>query len=103
MRSLITVLSATILACAAAPAVAEDGPSVVVSYKDLNLASSEGRKALETRIATAVETVCGRANRASVRQGHEWAECRELTTIAARQEAAKVIARAETVQVASAN
>lgn len=103
MRSLITVLSATILACSAAPAFAEDAPSVVVSYKDLNLASAEGRKALKTRIAAAVETVCGRANRASVQQGREWAECRQLTAAAARQKADRVIARAETVQVASAN
>jgi UrcA family protein len=103
MRSLITVLSATILACSAAPALAEDAPSVVVSYKDLNLAAPEGRRALETRIAAAVETVCGRAHRASVQQGREWAECRALTAAAARQKAKRVIAQATTVQVASAD
>lgn len=103
MRSLITVLSATILACSAAPAIAEDAPSVVVTYKDLNLSAPEGRQALKTRIAAAVETVCGGAYRASVQQGRDLAECRTLTTAAAEQKAERAIARAATVQVASAN
>ena len=103
MRCLITVLPATFLAFSAAPAFAEDAPSVIVSYKDLNLAAPEGRRALETRIAAAVETVCGRTDRASVRQGRASAECRELTAAAARAKAERVIARAETVQVARAN
>jgi UrcA family protein len=103
MRSLITVLSATILACSAAPALADDARSVVVSYQDLNLAAPEGRRTLEWRIAAAVETVCGDASRASVQQYRDLAECRELSAAAARQRADQVISRTATVQVASAN
>jgi UrcA family protein len=103
MRSLITVFSATILACAAAPAVAEDAPSVVVSYRDLNLATMEGRQELETRIAAAVETVCGRASRGTLQQAREWADCRQLTAAHARRAADKAVAKAERMLVARAD
>ena len=107
MRSLILpVLAAATLAGAAAPALAEAAPSVAVSYTDLNLTTPEGRKALEARIAAAVDTVCARPHLSSVEQGHAWAECRELATADAQRQASEVIAAAEaaeTVQVASAD
>lgn len=106
MRSLIPVIAAAILAGSAAPALAETVPSVVVSYQDLNLATPEGRQALEARIAVAVDTVCDRPHRVSVTAGHAWAECRELAAADAQKQAGQVIAAAEaeqTVQVASAD
>jgi UrcA family protein len=106
MRSLIPVFAAAILAGSAAPALAEAAPSVVVSYSDLNLATPEGRQALESRIAVAVDTVCARPHRSSVQQGEAWAKCRELAAADARSQASQVIAAAEaddTVQVASAD
>ena len=104
MRSLIPVFAAAILAGSAAPALAEAAPSVVVSYSDLNLTTPEGRQALETRIAVAVDTVCDGSNRFSLQQTQAWAECREHTAAEAQSQVNQVIAAAEaeqTVQVAS--
>ena len=107
MRSLILpVFAAATLAGIAAPALAEGAPSVMVSYKDLNLTPPEGRQALESRIAAAVNTVCARPDLSSVQQGQAWAECRDFATADAQRQASRVIAAAEaaeTVQVASAD
>lgn len=103
MRSLITVLTAAILANVAAPAIAQDKYVVPVSLRDLDLTTPEGRRVLEKRIAAAVNTVCGEAYRGSVQQGRELAECRERAAADANRQATRAIALAETVQVARAN
>ena len=43
----------------AAPTTAAFAEEKAVSYSDLNLATPEGQAALETRITTALEDVCG--------------------------------------------
>ena len=40
------------------PAFARSADTVLVDYADLNLASAAGRRALDNRIAAAVDTVC---------------------------------------------
>jgi len=104
MRSLILpAFAAAILAGSAAPAMAEVAPSVVVSYKDLNLATPEGRQELETRISAAVNTVCARPTRSSVRAGQQWVECRKVAENEAFSQADQVLAMNDSIQVASAD
>lgn len=55
-RHLIAMTAAAVLGAAATPAVAE---SLSIPYKDLNLASAEGQKALDLRIESAVRKFCG--------------------------------------------
>lgn len=103
MRSLIPVFAAAILAGSAAPALAEVEPSVVVSYSDLNLATAEGRQALESRIAVAVDTVCARPHPTSLQQSRISAECRKRSAADAQRQMRRVIGASENVQVASAD
>jgi UrcA family protein len=55
MTKIPLVVAAIALALPTVPTVAEER---TVSYADLNLASPEGQKALERRIANALEEVC---------------------------------------------
>lgn len=59
-----SVLSLSLIAIAAttAPAFAETGNSMAVSYHDLNLATQEGKAALTKRINRAADAVCAEAN-----------------------------------------
>jgi len=60
---------------ATAPAVAAEAPRVAhVSYGDLNLASDEGRSALDSRIKSAARAVCLEGGR-DVRSLTEEARC----------------------------
>jgi UrcA family protein len=57
--------SAAVLTAAtltASTATAQDTRSVEVRYDDLNLESAAGQARLETRIGSAVRSVCGAAN-----------------------------------------
>jgi UrcA family protein len=62
--SRVAVLAACLLAgtlgVARAAAPLEDGPSLVVSYGDLDLSSADGVRALYKRIALAAREVCPR-------------------------------------------
>jgi UrcA family protein len=101
MRGLILpVLAAATLAGSAAPALAETVSTVVVPYRDLNLASPEGQQTLKTRIAAAVDTVCAAPAPRSLSETADRAYCRKTSATNAHEQAAKVIALATTVQVA---
>lgn len=54
----------------AAPAKAQDDdmPRVTVPYSDLNLASVDGRKRLDTRVRSAIREVCQTEPRPTLRQ-----------------------------------
>ncbi len=62
----ISLLAATVLCAAVAPAFAEDAASDIVqrsvSYADLDLSAPAGVAALDHRIDAAVAQVCGRAD-----------------------------------------
>ena len=62
MKSAIPFLAAAALACSASGplfAANSDAPQVSVRYTDLDLSTSEGRAALETRIQVAARNLCG--------------------------------------------
>jgi UrcA family protein len=83
--------------------MAETVSSVVVPYRDLDLASPEGQHALKTRIAAAVNTVCANPTPRSLSETADWAYCRKTSTTKANEQAVKIIALATTVQVAKAD
>lgn len=59
MKTLVALVLLALLPATAMAAAAEPGVEVRVSHADLNLASPEGRRALESRIRSAVRSVCG--------------------------------------------
>jgi UrcA family protein len=64
-KILIPVLAAASVAIGV-PAAASTPSQVVVTFDDLDIATPDGRSALDARIATAVEQVCGKAFRGSL-------------------------------------
>ena len=68
------------LPAAADPVSAE--ATRVVSYRDLNLATHEGRRALDRRIGIAVRSACGTASSADLVGKREVRRCREVTLAA---------------------
>ncbi|MEA3539677.1 MAG: UrcA family protein [Pseudomonadota bacterium] len=65
------------LPAAADPVSAE--ATRVVSYRDLDLATHEGRRALDRRIGIAVRSACGTASSADLVGKREVRRCREAT------------------------
>jgi len=56
------IIASTITIAAVTPAAAADTATVRVSYADLDLASAEGRSALDARIGAAASKVCVATN-----------------------------------------
>ena len=90
------------LGVAAAPAAAQPIPSVLVSYADLNLASTAGREILDRRIANAAGQLCGAFSPVELNWAEAVRECRALT-IADTQPQRDAALRHGTVQVSSAD
>lgn len=91
-----TLVCAAALIATVSPAAASEGPApdpIEVQTADLDLTSPEGRAQLDRRIREAARTACGRPNSASNLEVANNRRCRNLSTIAARQEAAVVVAR----------
>lgn len=84
-KFVVTAASALCLAgIAAAPAAAEE-VTLHVKYSDLNLASPEGVETLESRIATAVKTVCAKPEFIrDLKAMVAWESCKTETTAKAR-------------------
>ncbi|MBA4760118.1 UrcA family protein [Sphingosinicella sp.] len=80
MKTLLA-LSALAGALWALPAAAEPTTEAtrVVSYGDLDLATHEGRRALDRRIGIAVRSACGTASSADLVGKREVRRCREAT------------------------
>ena len=90
------------LGVAASPAAAQSTSSVLVSYADLNLASTAGREILDRRIANAAGQLCGAYTAVDLTWAAAVLDCREQT-IADTQPQRDAALRHGTVQVSSAD
>ena len=58
MKTTLATVAALAFIASAAPAAAQDLPSVTVAYDDINLATPAGQKRLDRRIESAARVVC---------------------------------------------
>jgi UrcA family protein len=81
-QTLTVALGATVLALGAipAPAPAQESPSQVVRFADLNLDSAQGAKAMFGRIKSAADEVCREEAVSDFSAFDEWQACVRATT-----------------------
>ena len=91
------------LGAVAAPAMAQEAPSIAVSYADLNLASPLGRTILDRRIANAASQLCGTAREIDLNQSAAVDTCREATIDSVQSQRDTAIGLRGTVQVSDAS
>lgn len=89
-KFVVTALAAIALAGAVAPAMAET-VSVAVSYSDLDLTSAAGKKALETRVAVAIKTVCAKPEARTIKSMKAWESCKTDAADSASEQMARSI------------
>ena len=78
------------------PAMAQDvTPDIRVAYRDLNLASPDGVRVLDHRIALAVDRACPNEVHTDIRSALEIARCRHDKTVEAAGARDRVLAAAQ--------
>ena len=95
--------SAMLALAAPPPALAADSTRASVRYADLDLRNAQGVEALDRRIRTAVETVCGDASDADLEGRNAVRICRaeiRAAAFAQRDLAIATARRADTLAVA---
>lgn len=79
MSKLTLILTAALAASSiAVPSLAQDGgdkATATVRYDDLNLASAAGRERLDTRVRTAIKSMCAADSRQNLQQRAASLEC----------------------------
>ena len=102
MKAITIVLASALLSGAAikaVPAFAQaNSPEVAVSIvrtADLDLASEDGKRQLDRRLANAAREVCGAASDFDLEGKNEVRECRDLVLANARAKGDALIARNE--------
>ena len=83
----------------ATPAMAQDAPSMTVSYADLNLANPLGREILDRRISNAASQLCGAARSVELRWAAAVADCQQATIDATQPQRDAAVGMRGTVQV----
>jgi UrcA family protein len=80
-KSIVSIIAFAQVVLLAAPVQAQaiDLDTRAVSYGDLDLSSSEGRKTLDRRLSLAVTQVCGEFSARSSLVNRKVRECREAT------------------------
>lgn len=99
IRTLIPIALVAAVA-AASPARAE---TRAVSYADLNLSSPQGQAVLDSRIATAIRQVCGRAYPTDLQSQRQVERCRAqtLADVQAQRNDALAQARNDRIQLSA--
>lgn len=99
MKKALTIVFASALittgAIKAAPAFAQEPANevnVLVRTADLNLATSQGQRKLERRLAQAARDVCGTASDVDIAGKNEVRKCRDETLEKAREQRDEVLA-----------
>lgn len=87
----------------AAPAFAQETPSVAVSYADLNLASPLGRTILDRRIANAASQLCGTASQVDLNATAAVDTCLSATIDSVQPQRDAALGLRGTVQVSDAS
>lgn len=76
MRKFVVTAAALGFAAFSAPAFASDTVTVAVPYSDLDLTSTAGQDALETRISSAIRAVCAKPDIRNLKGMTAWTRCR---------------------------
>lgn len=76
MRKFVVTAVALGFAAFTAPASASDTVSVAVPYSDLDLTTTAGQDALETRISSAIRAVCAKPDIRNLKGLAAWTRCR---------------------------
>ena len=95
IRSLIPIVLIASVA-AANPAQAEGRR---VSYADLNLSSPEGQAVLDSRIASAIRQICGRAFPTDLQSAHQVERCRSETRADVQAQRNDALAQAQNERI----
>lgn len=94
MTRILTFAAAALAVAASAAAAAASAPlSIGVSYRDLDLSSSEGRQALDKRIAVAARKVCPTVDMHDLRGAMATKACIRIALASAQPQLAAVTAR----------
>jgi UrcA family protein len=97
MKTILTIAAA--LLASATPALSQPAThSVAVHYGDLNLASADGRAALDGRLRQAIRTACGDPSPADLRGLNRAANCRADLNRSLTERRAAVYAAAGTAR-----
>ena|SRR5687768_13675554 len=75
-----------------APAAAQDS-QVVVTYGDLNLATTAGVQTLDARLEASVKAVCGRPDIRDLKSNAAWEQCKDAAMNSAHEQLAQQGAR----------
>ena len=92
MTNAMLLAAATACAALIQPALATPNPetTVVVSAAPYDLETAEGRAALETQVARAVDAVCGKVSDPQESRKHEAYSCRRETVPNVRAQLARL-------------
>jgi UrcA family protein len=102
-----TLIPLTLLLAAASPAAAQPDPvshaSLHIGYSDLNLATQSGTKALDRRIARAIDTLCPEPLSRSLAEAVAVKTCRATAeaSVARQREQALAGAKSGSTDIAS--
>jgi len=100
-RLIFSVLALSAALVSAAPAFAQDEPSVSVKYGDLNLNSTAGAQAFHQRLQAAVVAVCGKPDHYDLAYAPIIMECQRKAWAGAELSEHKAIAEASQAKMAS--
>jgi UrcA family protein len=100
-RSNFIVLALGAALASAAPAFAQDAPSVAVKYGDLNLSSAAGVQAFHQRLEAAVVQVCGKPDVHDLAYAPIITDCQIQTWADAEKAERQAIAEAGHAKLAS--
>ena len=104
---MIRIITSAALAFAAvagtaASAEAEDAPTAIVTYADLNLSSTAGVAALNQRISVAAGRICGEADVRDLQRQAAAEACRTTAVRSAAPQIAKLISPMQEVALNTA-
>jgi UrcA family protein len=99
----LALATAVLPAPSFARAVADQAPSVSISYRDLDLGTDAGARALDHRVRIAAEEVCGYADPRSLSAMRPVLACRKIAMKSAAPQVEVALAAARSGRALAAN